>query len=95
MGPGLRSAPRLPAPPPPGPSNPRLSPPLLGIWEEGRGGGREAWPALASEGGRVPARNSQIPLASFAAATHKPRALSLPRAARPHALPVGASLGLG
>ena len=93
VGPGLRSAPRPPAPPPPGPSNPRLSPPLLGFGWEDRGGGLEARPSLAQACGRVPDRNSQIPLASSAAATHRPRALSLARAAGPHALPVGASPG--
>lgn len=64
-GPGtpLRPPPE-PPPPPPGPSNPRLSPPLLGIVEEGRGGGQQAGPTLAGAGGCVPARNSQIPLAS-------------------------------
>ena len=86
-------APRPPAPPPPGPSNPRLSPPLLGFGWEDRGGGLEARPSLAQACGRVPDRNSQIPLASSAAATHRPRALSLARAAGPHALPVGASPG--
>lgn len=93
VGPGLRSAPRPPAPPPPGPSNPRLSPPLLGFGWEGRGGGLEARPSLAQACGRVPDRNSQIPLASSAAATHRPRALSLAPATGPHALPVGASPG--
>ena len=81
--------------PPPGPANPRLSPPPPGHRGGPRWGPSSPPPTLAQASGRVPARNSQIPPASSAAATHRPRALSLPRAARPHALLVGASPGLG
>lgn len=63
VGPGHRSAPRARQPAPlPAPS-----------WGSGRAeGGPVARPTLAGASGRAPARNSRIPPASSAAATHRP-----------------------
>lgn len=98
VGPGLRSAPRpSPRPRPLGPPT-RVSPrPSWGSWRRAEVGASkpgQPWP------GRVGASQPEIArslwlLASSAAATHRPRALSLPRAVGPHALPAGALPGLG
>lgn len=82
VGLGRRPAPWSRAPAPRA-LQPASLPAPPGDWEGGRARGLQHWPALAGASGCAQARNSQIPLAFSATASHRSQALSLLRAAGP------------